>query len=228
MRIVKLLVAALLLPCLASAQTLNAGISQPYLNITAPNQIDGVSINPNTAGAGNFTTVTASGAATLSGGGTLTGSFTGGTLVNTAITGPAPTACGATCTVSVTKAGGTYLLNTAAGSVATLPGATGTGNVYKLVVSVAVSSNANKILTNPITDTIIGTAIGENAGTAKVFVGNASTYHSIQMPFAGTQPSGGFIGDSVTCTDVASTIWKCDVNYQAGTTPTTPYSAATS
>lgn len=143
---------------------------------------------------------------------------------NPTITGPIPVACGATCTAS---AGNTYLLNTAAGSVGTLPAATGTGSFVKFRISVAVSSNANKVLTSPITDTIIGTAIGENAGTAKVFVGNASTYHSIQMPFAGTQPSGGFIGDQITCQDIASAVWACDINYQAGTTPTTPYSAST-
>lgn len=139
-----------------------------------------------------------------------------------------PVACGGTCTLGTGSLGNYTRLDTAAGSVATLPAATGTGNVYKLYISVATSSAADKVLTNPTTDTIIGTAQGENAGTAKVFVGNASTYHSIQMPFAGTQPSGGFIGDTIVCTDVASTIWKCDVQYQAGTTPTTPYSASTS
>jgi hypothetical protein len=60
-----------------------------------------------------------------------------------------------------------------------------------------------------------------------MFVGNAGTYHSIQMPYAGSQPSGGFIGDSIVCTDVASTIWQCNIIYQGGTTPTTPYSAST-
>lgn len=39
----------------------------PYLNISGTNQIDGVSINPNTAGAGNFTTLAAS--STVSGNG---------------------------------------------------------------------------------------------------------------------------------------------------------------
>lgn len=138
-----------------------------------------------------------------------------------------PVACGATCTLGAAGLNTYTRLDTAAGSVATLPGATGTGNTYKLYISVATTSAADKILTNPTTDTIIGTAIGENGGTAKVFVGNAGTFHSIQMPFAGSQPSGGFIGDSVSCTDVASGIWKCDINYQAGTTPTTPYSAST-
>lgn len=209
------------------------GYQQPFLNITGMNQIDGVSVNPNTAGAGNFTTLSASGAVT----GTVVGTTTsqtltnktivGGTISSAAIVGPPAIACGATCTIGGANAGNYTRLDTAAGSVATLPAATNQGTTYKFYVSVATTSNAHKILTNPITDTIIGTAIGENAGTAKVFVGNAGTFHSIQMPFAGTQPSGGFIGDTIVCTDVASGIWKCDITYQAGTTPTTPYSAST-
>lgn len=150
--------------------------------------------------------------------------FSGLTTFSGGSVGPAPVACGATCTASLGK---TYLLNTAAGSVGTLPAATATGGKIDFLVTVAVSSNADKILTNPVTDTLIGTAIGENAGTAKIFVGNASTYHSIQMPFAGTQPSGGFIGDKISCQDIAVGIWDCNIVYQAGTTPTTPYSAST-
>lgn len=149
-------------------------------------------------------------------------------LTSPVINGPAPVACGSTCTLAAANVGTYTRLDTAGGSVATLPGATGSGTVYRLYISVATTSASDKVLTNPTTDTIIGTAIGENAGTAKVFVGNAGTYHSLQMPFAGSQPSGGFIGDTMVCTDVANTIWKCDIYYQAGTTPTTPYSASTS
>jgi hypothetical protein len=134
--------------------------------------------------------------------------------------------CGATCTLGQSNLGATTLLNQAAGSTATLPTATGSGTFYAMMVSVLTTSGAEKILTNT-TDTIVGTAIGENGGTAKIFVGNAGTYHSIQMPNSGSQPSGGFIGDAIVCTDVASTIWQCNIVYQAGTTPTTPYSAST-
>lgn len=162
-------------------------------------------------------------AATLAGTETLTNK----TLTSPIITGPAPVACGSTCALGAANLGGYTRLDTAGGSAATLPAATGTGNTYKLYISVATTSAQDKILLTTVTDTIIGTAQGENAGTAKVFVGNAGTYHSIQMPFAGSQPSGGNIGDTITCTDVASTIYKCDIQYQAGTTPTTPYNAGT-
>jgi hypothetical protein len=96
------------------------------------------------------------------------------------------------------------------------------------LITVATTSAQEKILLTTVTDVIVGTAILQNGGTAKIFVGNAGTYHSIQMPFAGTQPSGGFIGDTISCTDVAAGTWACQVVSQSGnSTPVTPYSTST-
>jgi hypothetical protein len=169
----------------------------------------------------------------LSGNGTpgpvtgTTGTFSGAVSVGS-LTGLAPIAAGATKTLTAANSGSTVLLNTAAGSVVTLPAATGTGNFYRFVVSTTCSSNAHKILTAPITDTLAGFTTGENANTAKCFPGaTASGYHSIQMPFAGTQPSGGFEGDWFEFIDIASGKWQVTGCYQAGTTPTTPFSTAT-
>ncbi len=165
---------------------------------------------------------------------TLVGRATTDTLTNKTLTapainnpvlaGPAPIACGTSCSPTVP---GLYLLNQAAGSAATLPTSAGTGNVFKFRLTAATSSNQDKILLTTTSDVIIGYAIGENSSTAKVFVGNAGTYHSIQMPFSGSQPSGGFIGDTITCTDIAAGTWACDSVFQAGTTPTTPFSSST-
>lgn len=148
----------------------------------------------------------------------------GQVLTNPVIIGPAPVACGATCSPT---AGQLILLNQSAGSTVTIPAALGTGNQIRMRISVALGSAAEKVLLTTVTDTIIGTGTGFTGSTAIVFVGNAGTYHSLQMPFAGTRPSGGFVGDAIVCTDIASTVWACDVQYQGGTTPTTPYSTAT-
>lgn len=145
-------------------------------------------------------------------------------LNNPVISGPAAVLCGTTCSPTT---GTLTLLNQAAGSTVTLPTSSGSGNIIRLEISVALTSAQEKVLLATTTDTIIGMAIGENAGTAKVFVGNAGTYHSIQMPFSGTEPSGGFIGDQITCTDIATGKWSCNVNYQSGVTSTTPYSTST-
>jgi hypothetical protein len=189
------------------------------------------------AGPGSFTTLAAS--STVSGtgfstylasppaiGGTAAaaGTFTNLTA-STGLHGPAPVACGASCSPT-----GGQLITIAvnSGGTATLPTSSGSGDVIRIRVTITQTSATIKVLLTTTSDVIIGTAIGENAGTAKVFVGNAAANHSIDMPFAGTQPSGGFNGDLITCTDMATGTWACDIVYQAGTTPTTPYSTSTS
>lgn len=157
---------------------------------------------------------------------------TGLSLTNPVITGAtnvpkAPIAAGATTTLSTTSST-TVLLNTAAGSVVTLPAATGSGITFKFWVTTTTTSGAHKILAASSADFINGIAIGENASTAKVFASAAATNHSIQMPFTGSQPSGGIIGDFVEVQDVAANLWSVSMQYQAGTTPTTPFSTATS
>lgn len=138
-----------------------------------------------------------------------------------------PVSAGATLAVTSAMAGSAILLNTAAGSVVTLPAATGSGATFKFVVSTTTTSNAHKILAASVSDFMNGIVTGENANTAKCFSSAAATNHSLQMPFTGTQPSGGFIGDWFILQDIAANLWTVSGMYQAGTTPTTPFSAAT-
>lgn len=161
---------------------------------------------------------------TIINGTTITGPAVTGTL---ALINPSPQAGGSTLSVTAAMSGKPILLDTAAGTTATLPAATGTGNKYRFIVSVSATSNAHKILTVG-TDYIIGNAYGYTGSTAKVFGSPAATNRSIQMPFAGTQPSGGIIGDVFEFVDIGAALWHCEGFYQAGTTPTTPYSNATS
>ena len=169
---------------------------------------------------------------------TLVGTAAAQTLTNKAlnfpfitgptIVGPAPVAAGATLAAAGYAGGNTVLLNNAAGSVVTLPAATGTGSKFYFVVTTTTTSGAHKILAASVSDFINGIVTGENANTAKCFASAAATNHSLQMPFAGTQPSGGFIGDWFEFTDVGANLWSVKGMYQAGTTPTTPFSSATS
>jgi hypothetical protein len=142
-----------------------------------------------------------------------------------ALTAVAPIAVGASLSASV---GGTYLLNTAAGSVLTLPAMTGSGAVFEVIVTTAATSNAHKVLANSVSDFFIGNAIGQNGGTPLMFQSPAATNHSLQMPFAGTQPSGGLVGDRYFIKDIAANLAEVTGTFSAGTTPTTPFSAATS
>jgi hypothetical protein len=152
-----------------------------------------------------------------------------GSLTYTSVTGLPSVAVGATTTITAANAGSTFLLNTAAGSVATLPAATGTGNVYNFIVTTTVTSNSHKILAASSSDDIIGIAIGQHTNTPLAFQATvAGTFHSIQMPSAGTTPSGGNQGDSFTFQDIGTNLWYVTGTYTAGTTPTTPFSTATS
>lgn len=139
-----------------------------------------------------------------------------------------PVAGGAASTLTFLNAGNINLLNVAAGTTFTLPAATGSGVSYKFVVSTTASSNAHKILAASSADFITGRATGATAAGATLqFSANPAATHSIQMPFAGTQPSGGFSGDWFTFTDIAANLWEVQGQYQAGTTATTPFSTAT-
>ena len=151
------------------------------------------------------------------------------TSTQIAATPVSPVNAGATKTLSTNQQSAVIKLGTAAGSVVTLPAATGSGITYRFVVTTTTTSGAHKILANSSSDNLIGFVTGETAGTAKCFKGHTSDgFHSLQMPFAGTQPSGGFEGDWFDLIDVAANTWEVKGAYEAGTTPTTPFSTATS
>lgn len=128
---------------------------------------------------------------------------------------------------------GLFELNVAAGSILTLPPALGTGKIITAVVTTATTSVKDAILTSSqagVFDTLIGVAGGSTVTTKAALIfsaAKASGFHSIQMPFAGSQPSGGFEGDTFVFTDLAPGVWLVEGTFQSGTTPTTPFSTAT-
>ncbi len=199
---------------LALAQTLtNKTLTAPVLGVATATSINGLTLT------------TSTGTLTVPNGVTATAPATTGTL---ALINPPPQAGGSTLPVTAAMSGKPILLDTAGGTTATLPAATGTGNKYKFVVTVSTTSAAHKILAASSSDFIIGNAYGYTGSTAKVFGSPAATNHSIQMPNSGSQPSGGIIGDVFDFVDVGTNLWHCIGFYSAGTTPTTPFSSATS
>lgn len=148
---------------------------------------------------------------------------TTGAIASLASSNPnAPIAVGASATAIV---GRSYLLNTASGSVLTLPVPTGSGGVVKVFITTTTTSGAHKVLSNSTSDFLNGILMGNNAGAASAFSAAAATAHALQMPFSGSQPSGGFIGDWFEFTDAASHLWEVKGSFQSGTTSTTPFSA---
>lgn len=162
---------------------------------------------------------------------TIPGSLTvTGSLTHTGGSIQAPVPVGTSLALTSASAGATILLNTAGGSVATLPAATGSGASFTFVVTATATAAKHAILANSVSDFIVGivTSNTNSTGALKGFQSAAATNHSIQMPFAGTQPSGGFIGDWFTLIDVAANLWEARGMYGAGTTATTCFSSATS
>lgn len=190
----------------AFAQTLTAGVG-----VTLPSSV----IIPANSTATYLVTLTSLTAVTFV-------HVTNGSLIS-----PLPQAVGATLTITDSMSGRPILLDTAAGSVATLPPATGSGSKYRFIVSTTVTSNSHKVLAASVSDFITGIAMGYTGSTAKIFGSNGATNHSLQMPSAGTNPSGGFIGDYFELIDIGANLWECSGMYQAGVTPTTPFSTAT-
>lgn len=140
----------------------------------------------------------------------------------------APIAAGASLTLTAAGGNKTVLLNQVAGSTVTLPAATGSGITFRFYVTVTLTSAADKILAASSSDNLIGNVTGQTGNAVKQFsAAHASGFHSLQMPFAGTQPSGGFEGDWFEVKDLAVNTWGVGGMYQAGVTPTTPFSTAT-
>jgi hypothetical protein len=203
---------------IAGGSSANIAINTNKFTVTAS--------NGNTLVAGTLTStglITATAAVTV---GTTLG-VTGLTTLTGGLT-QAPVAGGSTKTLTAANAGTTTLLDTAAGTVVTLPAATGTGNVYKFFCTLTNSSNANKILAVG-SDYLIGNINGGATTSLTAFHALvAATYQSLQMPFTGSQPSGGIAGDWFEFTDVAAAKWAVKGQFTSGTTATTPFSTATS
>ncbi len=140
----------------------------------------------------------------------------------------APVAGGSTKTLTAANAGTVTFLDTAGGTVVTLPAATGTGDVFWFNTTVTTTSAAHKILAVG-SDYLIGMINGVRTTTLTPFLALVgSVYQSLQMPFAGSQPSGGIQGDWFMFRDVAAAKWHVHGQFSAGTAATTPFSTATS
>lgn len=113
------------------------GYQQPFLNITAPNTIDGISVNPTTPAAGNFTTVSANAGVSITGGALSFPAARKGTFVCTS---------GGSITVANTNAAITsnilITLNTVGGTVSTAPAVSAITAATSFVAKCATSDTS--------------------------------------------------------------------------------------
>ena len=112
----------------------------------------------------------------------------------------------ATRTLLPEESGALCLFDRAAGVVYTLP-APVKGMQFEFDVSVAVTSNAHKVITDAATTFLLGAVISGNltvAASGDIFQANGTTHVAISMNGTDT---GGLIGGRVKFTAISSTVW---------------------
>ena len=113
-------------------------------------------------------------------------------------------------------------LNRAAGIAVTLPAATGTGNVYTFVIGTTITSNTTTI-TAAGSDKYQGYAIVFQDDAAALGGWGAVAGTSTVVTMDGTT-RGGYAGDKIVFTDVASARWEVEITGKQTVTEATPFS----
>lgn len=123
----------------------------------------------------------------------------------------------ATRTLLPEESGSLCLFDRAAGVVYTLP-APVVGMQFDFEVSVAVTSNAHKVITDASTTFLLGGVVSGNltvAASGDVFQANGTTHVAISQNGTDT---GGLVGGRLSFTAISSTQWMVSgINVGSGT-----------
>lgn len=129
----------------------------------------------------------------------ITTSTISGTRVNTVVSGQ-----GATANLTAAQSGASVLFDRAAGIVYTLP-APNIGLSFNFYVTVSVTTNVDKVITDAGTTLLIGSvAQGLTTASPVLFVGNGSSHIAVSMN-GGT--TGGLQGTKLEFFCVNATQW---------------------
>jgi hypothetical protein len=132
---------------------------------------------------------------------------------------------GATRTLLAKESGSLCLFDRAAGNVYTLP-APVEGMQFEFSTTVAVTSNAAKVITNSASVFLIGSLMGGSltvADSGDVFQGNGTTHVAVSM--SGTT-TGGLIGGSMKFTAISSTQWLVEGDFVGSGTLADPFATS--
>lgn len=132
---------------------------------------------------------------------------------------------GATRTLLAEESGALCLFDRAAGVVYTLP-APVAGMQFEFSTTVAVTTNAAKIITNSASVFLIGSVMGGSltvADSGDVFQGNGTTHVAVSMDGATT---GGLVGGSLKFTAISSTQWVVEGDTVGSGTLATPFATS--
>lgn len=133
--------------------------------------------------------------------------------------------CGATRTLKAEESGSLCLFDRAAGIVFTLP-TPAVGLTFEFLVTVAVTSNAHKVITDAATTFLIGGIIMGDVTVAQsgdYFEADGSTIVALS---AGGTTTGGLLGERYVVTCISSTQWAIHGVCHGAGTLATPFSAS--
>lgn len=131
---------------------------------------------------------------------------------------------GATRTLAPEESGALCLLDSAAGVVYTLP-APVVGMQFEFAVSVSVTSNAHKIITDAATTFLLGAVLEGSIATASPagFSANGTTIRALS---ANGTTTGGLIGETYKVTAISSTQWQISGVTVGSGTLATPFATS--
>jgi len=130
---------------------------------------------------------------------------------------------GATRTLTAEDSGALILMDRAAGIVFTLPTPV-EGMQFEFLASVAVTTNAYKVVTAGASEFIVGSLQSAAlAATIDVFQADGTTIRAISENGSTT---GGLVGDRFKLTAVSSTLWAIEGSQVSSGTALTPFATS--
>ena len=132
---------------------------------------------------------------------------------------------GATRTLLAKESGSLCLFDRAAGNVYTLP-APVEGMQFEFSTTVAVTSNAAKVITNSASVFLIGSLMGGSltvADSGDVFPGDGTAHVAVSMNGSTT---GGLVGGSMKFTAISSTQWLVEGDFVGSGTLADPFATS--
>lgn len=130
---------------------------------------------------------------------------------------------GATVTLTAAQSGSLVLFDRAAGIVFTLPAPT-VGLTFTFIVTVTITSNNAKVITDAGTTLIQGSVqLATTAAAPNTYFGNGTTHLALTQNGTTT---GGILGSMLTLECVSATLWQASGSLNGSGTLATPFATS--
>lgn len=135
---------------------------------------------------------------------------------------------GATVGLTAAQSGSTVLMDRAAGIVFTLP-APVAGMAFDFYVSVSVTTNSYKVITDTGTTLLCGTLVNvdtDSSNAVAAWNGNGSSHIAVTMAAASSNSTGGLQGTNLNFKALSTTLWAVEGFVQGAGTVATPFATS--